>query len=141
MFENFISPGSYSEIEYSNTNQELKRLFKETDVDVFPHVAAKSFELDGETKYLTADEYVTYAKAKGTYSFDYVKAFMSDSTYKSLTDEEKSDVIQGLYEYANAKAKTTVSDYDLMKRYKTVTLWEQKGRSAVDYYISKAIKK
>ena len=30
---------------------------------------------------------------------------------------------------------------DLMKNYKTVTQWEQNGRSAIDYYIFRAINK
>ena len=141
VLENFVSPGYYSEIEVTETSEELKRIFNKTDIDVFPNIAAKSFELDGKTKHLTAAEYVTYAKAKGTYSYDYIKEFLEASSYERLTDEEKADVIGDLYEYANAKAKTTVSNYDLMKRYKTVTLWERNGRSAVDYYIYKAISK
>ena len=139
--ENFISPGYYSEIEYNETNAELKRIFKKTDIDVFPSLASKSFEIDGKTKHLTAKEYVTYAKNKGAYSFDYLNEFINSAAYKRLTDEERADVIQGLYEYSNAKAKTTVSNYDLMKRYKTVTNWERNGRSAVDYYIYMAIRK
>ena len=141
ILENFISPGYYSAIEYNETSEELKRIFKETDVDVFPNLAEKSFAVDKKTKYLTADEYVTYAKAKGNYSFDYLKEFMEHSSYERLTDAEKADVITDLYKYANAKAKTTVSDYDLMKSFKTVTNWERNGRSAVDYYIYQAIKK
>ena len=141
VLENFISPGYYSAIEYNETSEELKRIFKETDVDVFPNLAEKSFAVDKKTKYLTADEYVTYAKAKGSYSFDYLKEFMEHSSYERLTDAEKADVITDLYKYANAKAKTTVSNYDLMKSFKTVTNWERNGRSAVDYYIYQAIKK
>ena len=141
VLENFVSPGYYSKIEVTETSEELKRIFNKTDIDVFPNIAAKSFDIDGKTKYLTAGEYVTYAKAKGGYSLDYVKEFMDSAAYKKLTDEERADVIQSLYEYSNAKAKTTVSDYDLMKRYKTVTNWERNGNSAVDYYISRAISK
>lgn len=141
ILENFISPGYYSAIEYNETSEELKRIFKETDVDVFPNLAEKSFAVDKKTKYLTADEYVTYAKAKGNYSFDYLREFMEHSSYERLTDAEKADVITDLYKYANAKAKTTVSDYDLMKSFKTVTNWERNGRSAVDYYIYQAINK
>ncbi len=141
VLENFASPGYYSEIEVTETSEELKRIFNETDIDVFPNIAAKNFELDGKTKHLTADEYVTYAKAKGSYSYDYVKEFLESSSYERLTDEERADVIDGLYRFANAKAKTTVSNYDLSKQFKTVTLWEQNGRSAVDYYIFRAISK
>lgn len=141
VLENFVSPGYYSKMEYNDTSEELKRIFNKTDIDVFPNLAAKSIDINGETKHLTADEYVTYAKSKGENSFDYINEFMNASAYKKLTDEEKAEVIEGLYEYANAKAKTTVSEYDLMKRYKTVTMWERNGKSAVDYYIYKAISK
>lgn len=138
--ENFISPGYYSEVDYNDINNELLRLGKATGEDVYPKTAAKFFSVNGETKLLTANEYVTYAKAKGQYSHDYIDEFMSEKSYQKLTDEEKSKVIKKLYEYANAKAKTTVSDYDLMNRYKTVTNWEKNGDSAVDYYIAQALK-
>jgi hypothetical protein len=141
VLENFVSPGYYSEIEVTETSEELKRIFNETDQDVFPNIAAKSFKVGSETKHLTAREYVTYAKAKGSYSYEYIKEFMEAAAYKKLTDKEKADVITKLYEYANAKAKAIVSDYDLMKNYKTVTQWEQNGRSAIDYYIFRAINK
>ncbi len=141
VLENFASPGYYSKIEVTETSEELKRIFNETDQDVFPNIAAKSFKVGSETKHLTAREYVTYAKAKGSYSYEYIKEFMEATAYKKLTDKEKADVITKLYEYANAKAKAIVSDYDLMKNYKTVTQWEQNGRSAIDYYIFRAINK
>jgi hypothetical protein len=141
VLENFVSPGYYSEIEVTETSEELKRIFNETDQDVFPNIAAKSFKVGSETKHLTAREYVTYAKAKGSYSYEYIKEFMEATAYKKLTDKEKADVITKLYEYANAKAKATVSNYDLMKNYKTVTQWEQNGRSAIDYYIFRVINK
>jgi hypothetical protein len=141
ILENFVSPGYYSEIEYNETSEELKRIFNKTDVDVFPNTAAKSFEVNGETKHLTADEYVTYAKAKGEYSFEYITEFIESSAYKKLDDQERADVIVNLYKYANAKAKTTVSEYDITKQFKTVNNWEQNGSSAIDYYVYKAITK
>ena len=144
ILENFISPGYYSEIEYSDVDKELKNLFISTDESVLPKTANESFPVNGETKYLTADEYVTYAKAKGEYSFDYINEFINSSKYKKLSDEEKAEVIKNLYKFADAKAKTTVSDYDLLAKgsnYKTVTLWERNGKSVIDYYIFKAITK
>ena len=119
----------------------MKRIFVETGAKVFPKTAAKSFQVNGETKQLTADEYVTYAKAKGEYAFDYIYEFVNSSVYKRLGDGERAEVIENLYEYANAKAKTTVSDYDLNKQYKTVTNREKNGGSAIDYYVYLAIKK
>ena len=108
---------------------------------MLPSTASKSFKVNKVEKNLTATEYVTYAKAKGQYSFAYVEEFINHKEYDSLNDEQKVAVIQSLYEYANAKAKTTVSKYDLMKTYKTVTLRERNGGSAVDYYIIQQKKK
>ena len=138
--ENFISPGYYSRVDYSDINNELLRLGKATGENVYPQTAKKYFNVGENTKNLTAEEYVTYAKAKGEYSQDYIDEFMSDKSYGKLTDEEKAKVIKKLYEYANAKAKTTVSDYDLLKNYKTVTKRERNGHSAVDYYIYQVLK-
>ena len=141
ILENFVSPGYYSEIEYNDTNEELKRIFVKTGGNVLPKTAAKSFSVNGETKYLTADEYVTYAKAKGEYSFDYIKEFMDSSVYDRLTDDQRAKVIENLYQFANAKAKSTVSDYNPaeVNTYKTVTRWERNGKSAVNYYIANAV--
>ena len=139
--ENFISPGYYSSIEYDQVSEELKRIFVKTGANVFPKTAAKSFQVNNETKHLTADEYVTYAKAKGEFAFNYIYEFINGSAYKGLDDAERTDVIENLYKLANAKAKAEVSDYDLTKQFKTVTNRERNGGSAVDYYIYLAIKK
>jgi hypothetical protein len=140
--ENFISPGYYSEKNYTDVDRELERLYDKTkEASVLPKTAPKYFSVDGKRKDLTADEYVTFAKAKGQYSFEYVEEFINHREYDKLTDEQKAAVISNLYEYAGAKAKTTVSSYDIMKTYKTVTLRERSGGSAVDYYIVQQKKK
>ena len=141
-FGNFVSPGYYSDIEYSEMSKELLRLSKEVkseDVNVLPKAAQKSFEVNGKTKYLTAEEYTKYAKAKGQYSYDYVSEFVNSAEYKKLTDEERANVISNLYKYANAKAKATLFSYDLNNKYKTVSSLEKNGISPVNYYIEKAI--
>ena len=139
--ENFLSPGYYSDIEYDDVNSELKRIIEKTgDTKVVPKKAPTSFNVNKKQKFLTAKEYTTFAAAKGQMSFDYVKEFIETPAYKKLTDEQRIEVISGLYEYAGAKAKTTVSDYDLMKSYETLTNLERNGTSAVYYYISRALK-
>ena len=92
---------------------------------------------------MTADEYVTYAKAKGNYSFDYIKEFLDSDAYEKLTDDERAEVIKKLYSFANAKAKATVSDYNPaeISTYETPYSWEQNGNSVVTYYIYRATDK
>jgi hypothetical protein len=86
---------------------------------------------------------VTYAKARGEYAFEYMQELMESQAYSKLTDDEKAKVINNLYEFANAKAKSMVSNYDPaeINLYKTVTRWEQNGNSAVTYYIYNTISK
>lgn len=142
IFGNFVSPGYYSEGEYNEMSQELLRLSKKVkseDVNVFPKTAQKSFEVNGKTKHLTAEEYTKYAKAKGRYSYDYVSEFVNSAEYKKLTDLERAKVINNLYKYANAKAKTEVSDYDITKSFKTVSQWDKRGKSPVIYYIGRVL--
>ena len=141
ILENFVSPGYYSKMDYSETDEELKRLFVKTGENVFPKVAPKSFTVDEKTKQLTADEYVTYAKAKGEYSFDYIREFLQCDDYGELNDKQRATVITNLYEFANAKAKTTVSEYDIFAKggkYQTAAKRERNGYSVVDYYVSNA---
>jgi hypothetical protein len=68
---------------------------------------------------------------------------MESQAYPRLADDEKAEVIKDLYNFANAKAKSMVSDYDPaeINLYKTVTRWEQNGNSAVTYYIYNTISK
>lgn len=140
VLENFISPGYFSSEQYTALDREIQRLAESTgENSVYPNYAAKSFEVNGETKYLTADEYQKYATAKGQYSLQYISDFMSNAAYNRLTDSERAKVIENLYKYANAKAKTEVSDYDITKSFKRVYNLEKSGTSPVIYYISLAI--
>lgn len=140
IFSNFISPGYFSSEQYTALDREIQRLAESTgENSVYPNYAAKSFEVNGETKYLTADEYQKYATAKGQYSLQYISDFMSNAAYNRLTDSERAKVIENLYKYANAKAKTEVSDYDITKSFKRVYNLEKSGTSPVIYYISLAI--
>lgn len=137
--ENFVSPGYFTEIDYDNTAKELERLYKSTGENVFPKVATKSFEVDGKTKHLTANEWEKYAKTKGQQSYAYIHEFTESKAYEGLTDGERAKVITNLYKLANAKAKAEVSDYDLDKQFKSVTRYEKNGGSAVTYYIYRAL--
>lgn len=137
--ENFISPGYFSSVQYDEVETELKEVFEATGERTFPTVAEKSFKVNGETKHLTADEYVVFAQAKGEMSFEYAKEFVNSAQYKKLTDAERAKVIGNLYKYATAKAKAKVSDYDITDSFKTVSKWEKNGKSVVTYYIGRAL--
>ncbi len=139
IMENFISPGYYSDIDYNEVDNELLRLAKETGGAVFPKQADKYFTVNKETKNLTAEEWVAYATAKGEYSFDYIHDFVNDKDYEKLTNEQCVEVIGNLYSYANAKAKASMSDYDILSsEYKKAFIYERNGGDVIEYYIRRS---
>lgn len=109
---NFLNPAYTSEIESSETEKELLRLYEQTgDASVFPERAEKSFTVDGEDKHLTAAEYVKYAELKGQKSYKLITELLGSDAYKSLDDEGKVRAIKDAYDYANQKAKQAISNF------------------------------
>lgn len=118
--QNFVNPHYVSEITTTAVDTELQRLYDAGMENVFPQRAAQSTKItvDGEQRYMTADEYVTYAETKGQTSYNLIKDFMESDLYKSMDDESRADVIAEIYSYATDKAKREVigegyeSDWD-----------------------------
>lgn len=122
--DNFLNPAYRSEITESEMESELLRLYDQTgSAAVFPSRVGKVITVDGEDKYLTGDEYVQYATEKGQMSYEIMTDLVKNSAYKNLSDEDKVEVISDVYSYANAVAKTSVSDY-------TPESWIQKASAA-----------
>lgn len=125
---NTVSPGYVSKVKEGPVEEELQRLAKALETtNLYPDNAKRYFQVGGETKYLTADEYVKYATAKGKESRRLVEALMGSEGYKALPDEQKAGAIQKAYEWANAKAKEKVSDY-----VPGPSSWLNKAQMAVD---------
>lgn len=111
---NFLNPAYVSQVDVDNVERELQRVRDATgDTSVFPDRAARYFMVDGERKDLTAEEYDTYARILGRTRYGLVTQAMQMPEYRRMSDTEKADYIGSLYEYANAVAKTEVSDYAL----------------------------
>lgn len=109
---NTLNPGYYSKVEADEVEQELSRIAEQTgDTNVYPKRVDKSFTVSGETKNLTGEEYVKYAKTTGQTRKQAVGALIKNNGYKRLSDEEKAEAVQRAYEYANAKGKMAVSNY------------------------------
>ncbi|MBQ3088290.1 MAG: hypothetical protein IJC36_01520 [Clostridia bacterium] len=139
-FENFVSPGYISTIKDDKVNKELAEIYVDTgESGVIPKRAKNSFKVGSETVNLSADDYVQYATNKGQYSRRYLEDVMSNPLYKDLPSDGKAEAIKFLFEFANAKAKSEVSDYDYKEssRYKTAAKLEDAGISASSYAIAK----
>ena len=132
-FENFISPGYLEGDKATALDREIDRLYKKTgNKSVIPRKADKYFQVDGKRLDLTQGQYYRYAKAKGQMSYEYADKIRKNPAYKKLADVDKAGVIAKAYEYANARAKTQVSDYKLDGWYKKA---EKAGIMLDDYLI------
>lgn len=139
---NLFNPAYVSKVDVDKLESELQRLYDATgDGAVLPDRAAKSFTVDGATRYLTAEEYVRYAKASGQNSYRYASEAVQSAAYKRLSDEQKAEVIGNLYSYAKYKAKKLIEpDYD-PTTYRKAAEAEKKGISPVQFYLQKATDK
>lgn len=110
--QNLISPGYKSNISVSAVESELQRIADKTGkTSIFPDLAEKSFDVDGETFKMTGEQYVKFAKKLGTERAKLLDTLFSNSGYKALNTEQQLDIISKAYEYASVSAKESVSNY------------------------------
>lgn len=112
VLQSFISPGYLKTQDNSPATQEIRRLAKATgESAVYPATAEKSFMVNGETKYLTGEEYTKYAKTMGSTRKQIIENMLKSKGYQKLSDDDKAKAISYAYEYAKVKGKQAVSSY------------------------------
>ena len=112
VFQSFLSPGFLKAQDNSPATQEIRRLAKATgESSVYPAAAEKSFMVNGETKYLTGEEYTKYAKTMGSTRKQIIENMLKSKGYQKLSDDDKAKAISYAYEYAKVKGKQAVSSY------------------------------
>lgn len=112
VFQSFLSPGFLKAQDNSPATQEVRRLAKATgESSVYPAAAEKSFVVNGETKYLTGEEYTKYAKTMGSTRKQIIENMLKSKGYQKLSDDDKAKAISYAYEYAKVKGKQAVSSY------------------------------
>lgn len=135
VLNNTLNPAYVSKVEMDKVESELQRLYEATKEAVFPRRADKSISVGGETRNLSADEYVAYARAKGKNSYELVRSTIDCAAYKGMSESARADFIGRMYEYANYKAKKSIMpDYesDTFAKYAKAELV---GMSPVEYYV------
>lgn len=111
-FENFISPGYISPEKESAVVDEAQRLYQEPDDGVVvPKRAEKSIKVDDETINLSADQYDKYNRTRGQTANQILEALIALPSYQSMSDDQKREAFQSVYEYATDVAKMEVSDF------------------------------
>lgn len=112
--KNFISPGYFSEEKIGSMESELIRVYQDTgDSGALPSMPAKYFNVNGERKDLTAEEYEKFSYTRGSLMYSNLSELTGSDSYKNLDDADKASVISDVIDLSNALAKTEVSDYQL----------------------------
>ena len=131
--ENLVSPGYYSEEEYTAVDKELERLYKSTgETDVLPVKVSKKITYEKEDYNLNVHEYTDFSRLKGKKSFELIKNLINGKNsvkirrnnrnvnveYKDMTNEEKVKAISNLYKDAGDYAKEEIIKKYYPKKYK-----------------------
>lgn len=112
-WENFFSPGYLEKKSTSPAEAAIESLYNATgDASVLPSKPQKSITVNGETIYLTAQQYTQYVQERGQMSLDALNHLVESSIYKNMDDNTKVKAVQDVYKYADALAKANLSDYE-----------------------------
>ncbi len=103
---NFFNPAYVKEASGTPIDSELERLYKLGKTSVYPTKPGTDVKINGE--YLSAEEYVEYAKKRGSVSLETVRELINSSAYKNMSDADKADAIKAAYDYADDIAKQYV---------------------------------
>ena len=112
-FNNFLNPAYTSQENVTPLDAEIQRIYDATgDKAVIPNRADKEITVaTGVKMLLTGDEYVRYATDRGQMSFEIGTDLLNDDVFQGLTDQQKADVLDDAYSYADAMAKASISAY------------------------------
>lgn len=146
-FENFASPGYYSENENDSVTEEMARLYKATsDTGVVPKSAKSSLTKGDQTYRLTEKEYTQYQRTLGKTSHEKLNQLTQSSAYGKMSDEEKAVAVGKMYRYAEESAKVEFYkgrgiDFDDTPTIKKFNEVEESGVDLYDYlYVYVSVK-
>lgn len=104
---NFFNPAYVKEASGTPVDSELQRLYELGNTSVYPTKPSTNVKINGE--YLSAEEYVEYAKKRGSESLTTATKVIRNPRYQSMTDAQKTEAIKYAYRYANYVAKLSVN--------------------------------
>lgn len=110
IINNFINPTSIKTVNETDIDKELERLYKATDESgVIISKPDKYINVNGRRIDFTAPQYTQLVKERNNASYKDIEALVKTEGYNELSDNEKADVIQMIYDYNSIKAKENVT--------------------------------
>jgi hypothetical protein len=123
-FRNIISPANVKDIEVTNVDKELLRLYdalgEEEGKAVIPNVAnnnSNKLTYENEKYPMSAEDFTAYKKDVGQYRYKELQKLFKTDKYRSANNAGKAKMIADVYSAANAYAKKQ----QLVYRSKTFT--------------------
>ena len=105
-FDNMLNPAYTSEVEETEVDREIKRLEEATGTNYTPaRVKNNELTVNGNKVFLTEDEFITYATAKGQNDFTFRESIMGSEVYGTLDDATKGKLHDLAESYADVLAK------------------------------------
>lgn len=140
MWDAYFNPANTYTANPTPAAEEMYRVYQKTgDKRVIPPKAPNSISVsvDGgqQTVSLTAEQKTAYQKTTGSIASREVSHLLRSSQYRKLSETEKADVLADIYTYANAVAKSEVSEYALTGANAKIAQAENAGISVADYLI------
>lgn len=134
-------PWTEKSLKSTDVDNAISDLYEETgEKSVLPNTSInKDFTLNGEKYRLTPEEYAEYKRQYGKNSYNLLNGLTSSKEYKSMNNEQKTEAISKVYEYANEKNKVDYAnkkkvDIETSSLYNTVTSIEKEGGQGSDYF-------
>lgn len=112
IFNNFINPTSIKDINTTAVDEEISRLYNNTgETSVLPNKPDKYIKVDKKRIDFTAPEYTELVKGKNNLSYTDLAEMFTMPEYQSLSDEQKAQLVEKVYEYNGINAKENVTGF------------------------------
>ena len=106
VFNNYLNPISVKDIENNTVNDEVLSLYKATgETSIMPRKPDKYTNVNNERVDFTAEQYTKFVKARNGETYKDISKLINMPEYANLSDEQRANIIEGLWDYNTIKAK------------------------------------
>lgn len=137
IFNILLNPTNTGKANTTKEAQEMYNVYKETgDKATIAPVAPYYITVDKEKIILSPKQRTEYQKTTGQIALDSIDNLLKNNSYNKSKPEEKAEILKEVYSYANAVAKSEVSDYELSTLYQDI---QNSGADVSDVLLAREI--
>jgi hypothetical protein len=111
ILENFVFPGYINVVERSKTEDELLRIYEESDnAAMIPKMPSKFFTTSGERTDLTSSQYSEVTKTRGRMAKEALDRLLADPTFAFYPTKYQEKMVESIWTYSDITAKRLVRE-------------------------------